>query len=233
MKVLKLALCAAAASLAMTSAAAAQDEAPAIAVAWNLGVASDYVFRGFTQTLEDPQVFGGVDVTSGIFYGGVWASNVDFGDETDAEVDIYAGFTPTLGPVSANFGLIYYGYVNAPAGAEYDYIEVKAAGSIPVGPATVGAAVYYSPEFFAETGAAWYTELNGAFSPTEKLSLSGAYGHQDVELASDYNTWNLGAGYAITDMISADLRYHDTDLEDAICQDICDERVVLTLKLAG
>jgi uncharacterized protein (TIGR02001 family) len=232
MKVLKLALCAAAASLAMTSAAAAQD-APAVDVAWNVGAATDYVFRGYSQTMENPQVFGGVDLTSGIFYGGVWASNVDFGDETDAEVDIYAGVTPTLGPVSTNFGVIYYGYVNAPAAAEYDYVELKAAGSIPAGPATIGAAVYYSPEFFGETGAAWYTELNGAYSPTDKVSLSGAFGHQDVELAGDYNTWNLGAAYAITDMISADLRYHDTDLDDAICADVCGERVVLTLKLAG
>lgn len=230
MKVLKLALCAAVASVAMSGAAAAQD-AP-FDVSFNAGVATDYVFRGFTQTMEDPQVFGGADVTSGMFYGGVWASNVDFGDETDAEVDLYAGVTPTLGPVSANFGVIYYGYVNAPSGADYDYVEVKAAGSVPLGPATVGAAVYYSPEFFAETGEAWYTELNGAWSPTSNITLGGAFGHQDVELAGDYNTWNLGATFAINDVVSIDARYHDTDLDDAVCEDVCDARGVLTLKAA-
>ena len=234
MKVLKIALCAAAASFAMaTSAGAQEDEAAGIDLSWNVGVATDYVFRGFTQTMGDPQVFGGLDVTSGIFYAGVWASNVDFGDETDAEVDLYAGVTPTLGPIEANFGVLYYGYVNAPSDSEYGYWEAKAAGSVPVGPATVGAAVYYSPEFFAETGEAWYEEVNASFSPTDKISVSGAFGHQDVELAGDYNTWNLGAGVAITDIISIDVRYHDTDLDDAICEDICDERVVLTLKAAG
>jgi uncharacterized protein (TIGR02001 family) len=231
MKVLKLALCAAVASFSMATAAAAQD-APAVDVSFNVGVATDYVFRGFTQTMEDPQVFGGVDVVSGIFYAGAWASNVDFGDETDAEYDLYAGVTPTLGPVAANFGVIYYGYLNAPDGTDYDYVELMAKGSIPVGPATIGAAAYYSPEFFGETGEAWYTEVNGSFSPVEKITLGGAFGHQDVELAGDYNTWNLGATFALTDIISIDARYHDTDLDDAVCEDICDARGVLTLKAA-
>ncbi|HEX6859787.1 MAG TPA: TorF family putative porin [Caulobacteraceae bacterium] len=229
MKVLKLALCAAAASLAMATTAAAQD---AMDVSFNVGIASDYVFRGFTQTMEDPEVFGGVDVTSGMFYAGAWASNVDFGDETDAEVDLYAGLTPTLGPVSANFGVIYYGYVNAPDGTDYDYVELKAAGSVPVGPATLGAAVFYSPEFFGKTGEAWYEEVNASFSPTDKITIGGAFGHQDVELAGDYNTWNLGATVAINDMFSVDARYHDTDLDDAVCEDVCDARGVVTLKAA-
>lgn len=233
MKVLKLALCAAAASFAIAGSAAAQDEAAGVDLSWNAGVASNYVFRGFTQTMGDPQVFGGLDLTSGIFYAGAWASNVDFGDETDAEYDLYAGVTPTLGPVSTNFGVIYYGYLNAPDEAEYDYWEVKAAGSVPVGPATAGVAAYYSPEFFGETGEAWYWEVNGSYAPTEKLNFSGAFGNQDVELVGDYNTWNLGASFAITDMISIDARYHDTDLEDEVCEDICDSQFVLTLKAAG
>ena len=155
MKVLKLALCAAAASLAMATGAAAQDAAGSFS--FNAGLASDYVFRGVSQTMEDPQVFAGADYVYDMFYAGAWASNVDFGDETDAEYDLYAGVTPTIGPVAANFGIIYYGYVGAPDGPEYDYVEFKAAGSVPVGPASVGLATYFSPEFFGETGEAWYT----------------------------------------------------------------------------
>jgi len=221
MKVLKLALCAAAASLLTAGAASA--EAPT--VAWNVGAATDYVFRGISQTDEKPEVFGGVDVTSGILYGGLWTSNVDFGDDTAAEVDLYAGVTPTLGPVSTNIGVIYYGYVNGPSSNAYT--EFKLAGSVPAGPVTLGAAVYYSPEFFGKTGEATYTEANASYSPMDKLTLSGAYGHQDVELAGDYNTWNIGATYAFTDHFSGDLRYSDTDVKDC---DICNERVYATIK---
>jgi len=223
MKVLKLALCAAAASLLTAGAAAA--EAPT--VAWNLGVASDYVFRGISQTDENPEVFGGVDLTQGIFYAGAWTSNVDFGDSTDAEVDLYGGVTPTLGPVSLNLGAIYYGYVNAPDDADWAYWELKAAGSVPVGPATVGAAFYYSPEYTGHTGEALYSELNGSYAPMDKLTLSGAYGHQALEDTDGYNTWNAGATYAFTDHISGDLRYSDTDIDAC---DICGERVYATLK---
>ncbi|MDZ4317828.1 MAG: TorF family putative porin, partial [Phenylobacterium sp.] len=75
MKTLKLTLLAAAATLAMGGAAAAQ-ESP---VSFNLGVASDYVYRGVSQTDEGPQVFGGVDLAIGeMGYAGIWASNVDF-----------------------------------------------------------------------------------------------------------------------------------------------------------
>lgn len=227
MKVLKLALCAAAASLTMATAAAAQEEAAGPAVSFNVGVASDYVFRGVSQTNEDPQVFAGVDLVADIFYAGAWASNVDFGDETDGEFDLYAGVTPTIGPVAANFGIIYYGYIGADDALGYDYVEFKAAGSVPVGPVTLGAAAYLSPEFFGETGEAWYAEVNGAWAPMENLSISGAYGHQDVELAGDYDTWNLGATYAFLERLSFDVRYHDTNIDEC---EICDERVVATLK---
>jgi uncharacterized protein (TIGR02001 family) len=226
MKVLKLALCAAVASFAMAGAAAAQD-APTTTASFNFGVSSDYVFRGISQTDENPQFFGGADVVSGILYAGIWASNIDFGDETNVEYDLYAGVTPTLGPITTNFGVIYYGYMNAPDEPEYDYWEFRAGGSMPVGPATVGLNTFYSPEFFGETGEAWYTELSGSFSPMESLTLGGAVGHQDVELVEGYTTWNLGGTYAFADNFTFDVRYHDTDIDEC---DLCDERIVATLK---
>lgn len=228
MKTWKLALAATAAALAMgaTTSAAWADDAPA--VTFNIGASSDYVFRGVSQTDGDPQIFGGADLTSGMFYAGVWASNVDFGDDTQAEVDGYFGVKPTAGPVSLDLGAIYYGYIDAPSGSDYGYWEFKAAGSIPAGPATLGAAVYYSPEFFGGTGNATYTEINASGSPADKWTISGAVGYQAVDVGSDYTTWNLGVTYAFTDKISGDLRYTDNDISG--CGNICDSRVVVSLK---
>ncbi|WP_374575503.1 TorF family putative porin [Phenylobacterium sp.] len=209
MKSIKIGLLAAAATFAMGGVALAQDEGPS--VSFNVGVNSDYVFRGVSQTDENPEIYGGADLTSGIFYAGVWASNVDFGDSTDAEIDGYFGVTPTAGPVSLDFGAIYYGYVNAPSHSDYGYWEFKAAGSVPAGPASVGAAVYYSPDFFGGTGEALYYEINGSVPLADKFSLSAALGHQDIKGPGDYNTWNIGVGYDLNDHIGFDLRYHDTD----------------------
>lgn len=230
-KTLTTTLMAAAASLAFGGAALAQETSETFDFSFNVGAATDYVFRGVSQTDENPQVFGGVDATiAGIAYAGVWASNVDFGDDTDAEIDLYVGVRPQLGPVSLDLGVVYYGYVNAPAASDYDYIEWKLAGSVPAGPATIGAAVYYSPDFFGGTGDATYYEVNGSIPLAEKFTVSGALGRQEVDYDGDYTTWNLGVGYALTDVVGFDLRYHDTNEHDF--GDLYESRVVLGVKAA-
>ena len=65
----------------------------------NVGLTTDYVFRGISQTNEEAAVQGGVDFTCGKFYAGVWGSSIDFG-ERHAEIDIYAGFKTSTGQVN-------------------------------------------------------------------------------------------------------------------------------------
>jgi uncharacterized protein (TIGR02001 family) len=231
MKTIKLALLAAVASLAVGGVAQAQDAESPVKVAFNIGAASDYVFRGISQTDEDPQIFGGVDATIGMGYVGFWASNVDFGNSTTMEYDIYGGFKPTLGAVALDLGVIYYGYADKPAGPDEAYWEFKAAGSVPVGPATVGLAFYYSPEFFGETGTALYSEINGSVPIKDtKFSVSGAFGHQEIDAGGSYSTWNLGVGFAVNDHLGFDLRYWDTD-EHSFGK-LYDARVVLGAKVS-
>jgi len=212
MKMIKLSLAAAAGVLALSSAAHAADDENPVKLAFNIGAQTDYVFRGISQTDEDPSVFGGIDATiAKIGYAGTWLSNVDFLNGTDFEYDLYAGVRPTLGPVAMDFGVIRYGYAGSPKGSHQNYWEGKVAGSVPVGPATLGAAVYYSPEFFGKTGDAWYYELNAAVNiPNTKFSVSGAVGHQSVDIGPSYTTWNAGVGFALTDHIGFDVRYWDT-----------------------
>ncbi len=230
MKSFKLAAFAATAALALGTAAQAQDKPE---FSFNVGAASDYVFRGFSQTDSGPQVYGGADMSIGIFYAGTWLSNVDFGDSTDMEYDLYAGFKPTVGPVSLDVGIVRYGYTNQSDGADLDFWEGKVAGSIPAGKGTVGAAVYYTPENFNQTGKATYVELNGSMPVTDKLSVSGAVGHQSLEGPLDYETWNLGVGYAINDVFGIDLRYWDTNVEKADDPfKVSSGRVVVGLKAA-
>lgn len=221
-------LLAAAGALALSAGLAQAQDAPKLS--YNVGVASDYVFRGVSQTDENPQVFGGVDLTAGKFYAGTWASNVDFGDDTDAEIDLYAGFKPTLGPATLDLGVIYYGYVGAPSGADYGNTEFKVAGSVPAGKGSLGVAVFYSPDSFGAADEATYYEVNGGYPLTAKWSVSGALGRQTYKGSGDYTTWNLGAAYAINDKLALDLRYVDTDQHDF--GKLYDSRAVATLKAA-
>lgn len=206
----------AAAVLALSGAARA-DDAPAevkpLAFVFNVGANTNYEFRGISQTDNHGSIFGGADVTiEGIGYAGVWLSNVDFQNGTKMEYDLYAGIKPVLGPVTVDLGAIRYGYTNQPSGPEETYTEWKVAPSMAVGPATIGLAYYYSEQFFGETGKASYYELNGSI-PIGKtpFSVSGAVGHQEIEGPGDYNTWNLGVGYALNSHIGFYLRYWDTD----------------------
>ena len=73
----------------------------------NVMLASDYVFRGISQTNERGAIQGGFDaaLSNGI-YAGVWASNVNFGtgaDGTSTEVDYYGGYSGTLGCGSCSY----------------------------------------------------------------------------------------------------------------------------------
>ena len=61
---------------AVAPAAVAQD-APAYTLTANVSLASDYYFRGLTQTWGKPAIQGGFDFAHGSgFYAGVWGSNV-------------------------------------------------------------------------------------------------------------------------------------------------------------
>ena len=186
----------------------------------NIALTTDYKFRGITQTSGNPAVQGGFDYVDTQFYAGTWASNVSF--SSGPELDVYAGFTPSLGPVALNLGVIGYLYPGASdATGEFDYYEAKATATItPAAGFSVTGSLYYSPNFFGETGAAFYTELAAAYTASDALSFSGAFGHQTIDdvngpspgkVSGDYNTWNLGATYT-THGFSIDARYVDTDI---------------------
>jgi uncharacterized protein (TIGR02001 family) len=213
----------------------AQDAGPTIS--GNIALATDYTFRGVSQTDESPAVQGGLDLTSGAFYAGTWASNINFGSGgANMELDVYAGFKPVTGPVSWDIGVIGYLYPGASDdGAEFDYWEVYAKPSISVAEgATVGAAVYYSPEFTGESGDGLYYEVNGAVALSDVLSISGAIGQQQVDQSGffagedSYTTYNVGG--TLTAMgLGFDLRYVGTDVDNA---PVYDDRIVFSIKKA-
>lgn len=216
--------CAAAVAVLLTAGAASAQDTPEFA--WNVGATSDYVFRGYSQTSEDPAIFGGVDLTIGGLYAGAWASNVDFGDGTDAEIDLYGGYRSEVSGFAFDFGVVSYLYISELGGADYDYAELKIAASRAIGPVTVGAAAYWSPDFFGADEEATYVEANASFSPAAQWTVSGAVGHQALDVNDDYTTWNAGVAYAITDQVAIDARYHDTDIDGVLS----DDRAVVTVK---
>lgn len=224
---MRLQIACAALVAALTATAASSAAAQDLQIAGNFGLTTDYVFRGVSQSGEDPAPFAGIDATYGGFYAGAWGSSVDFGDGTDIEVDVYGGYRTEAAGYALDFGVVGYFYNGAPGGVDYDYAEFKVAASRAIGPVTLGGAVFYSPDFFGADDEATYVEGNAAFVIADGWTVSGAVGNQFLDVSDDYVTWNLGVAYTLAEGVVLDGRYHDTDLDGI---DIAEERFAFTVK---
>lgn len=119
------------AALAVPGVAMAADAAPEHTFSSNVGMVSDYVFRGITQNLSAPAVQGGFDYShSSGLYAGVWGSNVGWINGSGAtgnaslEVDTYAGFRgAATEDVSYDVGAVRYNYLGKYKPAAGGYVK--------------------------------------------------------------------------------------------------------------
>jgi uncharacterized protein (TIGR02001 family) len=241
------------------AAPAAADEGRKFTYSFNIGATSDYVFRGISQTDNDPTIQGGIDLGYGILYAGWWASGLDFEaglNDAKVEMDWYGGIRPTWGKATFDLGVIYYTYpgsgpilplVTYP---DLNYVELKAgvSGEV-VKNLTAGATIYWSPDYFAETGSVWTFEgvaaytfhQVGVFTP----AITGTVGYQ-TSSDDTYETWNgfsdywyYNAGLALTvEKLTFDFRYWGTSnasnaVSDTLTciNDFCDSRFVFSAKV--
>ena len=117
-------------ALAAPSFVFAADAAPAsdFTASYNVGLFSQYIFRGLTQTNNKPALQGGFDVShkSDLYTGG-WASNVSwlrdnasigtalYNSGGSLEIDLYGGFKTELGKtgLGIDLGALQYYYPGA------------------------------------------------------------------------------------------------------------------------
>ncbi|MDP2805150.1 MAG: TorF family putative porin [Gallionellaceae bacterium] len=108
-------------TMAFAIPAVAAETPSASPVTYNIGIVSDYIVRGLTQTSHKPAIQGGGDYAHGSgFYLGAWASNVRWikdsgavtsGDGT-VELDTYLGIKNyVVADVSYDLGLVRYNYL--------------------------------------------------------------------------------------------------------------------------
>src|SRR4051812_41780500 len=89
-------------------------EPPAWDLAFGSSIASDYVFRGITQSNHKPSVSAYFEprynVTKDLqLYVGLAGASISFPNRAAAEIDIYGGIRPTIGMFAFDFGL--WGYL--------------------------------------------------------------------------------------------------------------------------
>lgn len=213
----------------------------------NLGVFSDYRFRGLSQTLQRPALQGGFDYAhrSG-FYAGNWNSNVSSSvfPNANLEMDVYAGFKGSATEeVAFDVGLLYYYYPGSDAVLVNVQTGSTSAGRIDNteiygGVSWKGIGLKYShavSDFFGipDTRNSGYLDLTGSFDLGSGWGLNAHIGHQKVRHFSDasYTDWRIGATKEINGYIFG-LAWVDTNAKDTVYT-YSDSRKTMNLGKSG
>lgn len=132
--------------------------------------ASDYLFNGISQTDEGPATQGSIDWSNEQgWYVGSWASNVDFGDDTNAEIDYYGGFSQSLSnDVYYDVGLAHYTYVGGDNSNDINYSEIYLA----IGYQTSEIKAWYTNDYAGTDAGHYIIALSHTIPITEDVGLT-------------------------------------------------------------
>jgi len=108
--------------------------ANAVEINGSAGVNSNYVWRGATQSDGKPVLQGSIGLaTEKGFYANAWGSQVDYNDDTTAEIDLTVGFSNDINEtISYDVGYVRYSYLGDDVEFGDDAQEIY--GTLSVGP---------------------------------------------------------------------------------------------------
>lgn len=208
------------------------DEAPASphTVTGNVTVASDYIFRGVSQSQHKPALQGGLDYShsSGIYLG-TWGSNVNwvrdtnFKTDSSLEMDFYGGYKGSFATdFSYDVGALYYYYPgDVVAGTKntnsaevygslgWKFISLKYSHA-----ASDNLFGWYNTTTSKSSRNSGYLDLSANYDLGAGWGINGHVGHQTIRNlgAASYTDWKLGVSKDVGFGVIA-LAYTDTNAE--------------------
>jgi uncharacterized protein (TIGR02001 family) len=190
--------------------AATAANAAEVSSTWTL--TNDYDFRGASQSAKDPALQGSVDLsTDSGWYVGAWASNVDFDNDIDYEVDLYTGFSGgEEDGLGWDVGFVYYAY---PDDSDANYPEIF--GKLSYGLFSGG--LYYSNDWINSNDSSLYATADVSVPLPQNFSLNFHAGYSFGEYFKDRDTeyldYSAGIGYT-AGKFDLGLKYVDTSLDE-------------------
>ena len=228
------------ASLVAPACAQDEEETPVHDFSVTLTAATDYVFRGVSQTDEDPAFQASLDYAheSG-FYAGLWASNVDFtpsdadfDDDADLEVDITVGFGWSFNDSWAgDVALVHYVYPGTADGFDYDYNELLMSF---IWQERLTFLAGYSNDTFNSGEDGLYLSASMDWELPWEMTLTTGVGHYDLDdvLGDSYSDWTVGLGRSFGP-VDMSLTYTGTDSSgEDLYGYIADDRVTLAASIS-
>jgi uncharacterized protein (TIGR02001 family) len=178
-------------------------------ISGNIGVVSNYVFRGITRAAENDgaAVQGGLDVeVDGGFYAGWWASNLSYGTpglDTTVENNLYFGTSGESGDFTYDVGALYYWYMDdSDASGIEPYLSIGFAG------------VDFGMHYMAQD-VSWSNQGDMFFSLGTGFELGQGF---DLGVVASYATYENSGKFIPTTGKSSAFRSLDLTLSKAIAE---------------
>ena len=190
----------------------------------SFGVTTDYVFRGVSQTDNEPAFQAGATYTAPFgLYATVWGSNVDFGEGgPNFEVDYNIGWSKDLSDSwNLDLGVNRYTYTSASSDyGDIDYNEYLAKVTW-TGPVVVSGLLGYADDYSNSGAEQIYAGLDASYEIGYGFSVGASAGYTTIK--ADANEWPRRSDYFDGSVsvskgfgpATATLGYYDTFGSDA------------------
>jgi uncharacterized protein (TIGR02001 family) len=186
---------------------------PNVIISTNIGVVSDYRFRGLSYSNRDPALQGGIDAAfkSGWFVG-TWASTIAKNSGSHTEIDLYGGYASEKNGV--NYSATFYGYVY-PGGSGVNYFELQGKVGKTIGPAHLELQLAYTPDQWNSTRDNLYIGAQTSVGIPGTPLTAKLRGGRENGSYNDKWDWEAGLSYSrrwLTVSASyVDTNYHGAD----------------------
>lgn len=179
---------------------------------------TDYVFRGVSQSNEDPSLQGGLDYTlPRSFFAGVFAARIDYPevpfrpDSGSIELNAYLGISRPAGrDFTWDVAIVHYGYPDSEA--KNDAYQELAFNLHYRDVARLGLTASDDARTGGSNG--WTAELELRRPIGSDFQVSGTLGHYAFSRSDwrDYQYWDAGVS-SVLGPVTIDVRYYDTSDE--------------------
>ncbi len=198
----------------------------------NTTFATDYRFRGISQTENDFTIQGGFDVShEDGFYAGAWASNLSgwgtFGG-SNTELDLYGGYQTELDGIAFDVGAVYYVFPQGSSRTSYAEIYGSVGKSFEGVDLSVGANYAFKQDSLSLNDVKQdnlYVYADAGYEiPSTPFSIAAHFGYSDGNPGAGpngwvpsptgtYVDWSVGVSAALPwGPLSASVTYVDTDI---------------------
>ena len=180
---------------------------------FELGAGTDNRSKGASKSGSDPYVFGDVQWNGANgFYADVEFETID-SSGSHVETEAEAGWQFASAGLEFDSSVSRKWRPGADAGQDDDSWEFQFDVMRDFGAVDARLRLEHSPDGLGSTRATSWIETRLRWPIAERLRASVALGRREQDNAPDYNGWNAGVAYALTDETALDLRWHGTDAE--------------------